>query len=449
MEWNEEQTAVLHYPGKYLRIYGGPAAGKSLLISALANEYSKREKGGVYILCRSRDETDRMTQRMYRLAGNTPVNIETFRSFADRIAGGLRAIITPFQERLILTDILSAIPEGHYLYPAGKSYQLSEELADFLRIIRLNYITPDILPSQGDELTIGLKRIYTELEDKIRTANLMTEPQLMKFAADHAPDDVKAILVDEAQDLELPAYEFIRKIGGRGASIVLAGDLYQNIHRYQGADPDFLREKFPIDFPLARTIHLKRSYRAGSLRISTANKMFGSGFEQFRPEPHNGNEELYLHDFHDPQHEALGIAGLIEMLIRRNGYAPEDIAVILRSPRRGSAGLRRALQLRNIQVNGGEAPFLTPSAWDLIKSASACDNSEDILLKLPSFLSDIIEKHHSSEIMLEPLSGLRKLFEEAAAVMPHWKSYKIAAAVKEEFLRQPFRREKGGVSIMS
>ena len=437
------------YPSRSTRIIGGPATGKSRLLAAAAAGIARSGAGETLLLCRNRSDVDRMIRRLYRIAGNTAVRVETISGMAEKLVGVAGNVCTQFQERLFLQDILGSLPVEHYLYPVSGSFQLSDELADFLRILRLNSITPDMLPSEGNSLLRGVKRVYRDLEERISRSGKLTGSEILRRAKESVPGNIAAVLVDEAQELDFPSYDFLCALAEKGAMLILAGDPFQNIHRYQGADPDFLRERFFHDFPNAQTIWLKDSYRLGAERVAAALKLFDQEYPPFAPSPKNGSDRIYLRQFPDPAQETFGIAARIEQLIRREGLTPENIAVVVRAPRRSGARLKRAIELRGIPVGGTEFPFLTRAVKELFQRAGRIENSDQLLKDLPRLTAKIAGEFPHDDVSLESLARGRKLLEEAAIAMTSWRPLRISTAAQEQFLREPPPGKSGGVSVVS
>jgi len=82
------------------------------------------------------------------------------------------------------------------------------------------------------------------------------------------------VMVDEFQDINPLQYEFLRLLTPRVKSLMVIGDPNQAIYGFRGSSPasfeDFLR-----DYPHARTVHLKQTYRLHSSVADGSNAFIG------------------------------------------------------------------------------------------------------------------------------------------------------------------------------
>lgn len=78
--------------------------------------------------------------------------------------------------------------------------------------------------------------------------------------------DVRAIVVDEAQDISGTQYAFVMTVAARlGAGVVMVGDPNQSIYGFQGGDPRFL-----LEHPGWR-VHLRVNYRSTQAIVDVVN----------------------------------------------------------------------------------------------------------------------------------------------------------------------------------
>lgn len=83
----------------------------------------------------------------------------------------------------------------------------------------------------------------------------------------------KHLCVDEAQDLNLLQYEFLRALcGDRITSVMMVGDPNQMIYGFNGSSSDYLCEHFVRDFS-AKRYELTENYRSSKRVIKAANRL--------------------------------------------------------------------------------------------------------------------------------------------------------------------------------
>lgn len=83
----------------------------------------------------------------------------------------------------------------------------------------------------------------------------------------------KYLCVDEAQDLNMVQYEFIKVFCGESIkSLMMVGDPDQMIYGFNGSSSEYLYEKFVRDFSV-RKYKLKENYRSTKKVIKVANKL--------------------------------------------------------------------------------------------------------------------------------------------------------------------------------
>ncbi len=83
----------------------------------------------------------------------------------------------------------------------------------------------------------------------------------------------KYLCVDEAQDLNMVQYEFIKAFCGESIkSIMMVGDPDQMIYGFNGSSSEYLCEKFVNDFSASK-YELKENYRSTKQVIKVANKL--------------------------------------------------------------------------------------------------------------------------------------------------------------------------------
>ena len=140
------------------------------------------------------------------------------------------------------------------------------------------------------------------------------------------------VLVDEYQDTNPVQARLVDLLAGRRRNVLVVGDDFQSIYSWRGADyRNFLT--FPQRYPDARVFKLETNYRSVPGVLDVANACISGNPEQFqktlRSVRPSARRPVHV-ELRDGRHQA---AFLIEQirLLRRDGVAPGDIAVLYRA----------------------------------------------------------------------------------------------------------------------
>lgn len=140
------------------------------------------------------------------------------------------------------------------------------------------------------------------------------------------------VLVDEYQDTNPVQARLVDLLAGRRRNLLVVGDDFQSIYSWRGADyRNFLT--FPQRYPDARIFKLETNYRSVPGVLEVANACIAGNPEQFqktlravRPSA----RQPRLVELRDGRHQAAYLIEQIQLL-RREGVAPEEIAVLYRA----------------------------------------------------------------------------------------------------------------------
>ena len=453
MIWNSEQNRLIAPERGQFRIYGGPGTGKTeLAVHKAASIYLKsRSKVKIILLTRSKWDIQTLEHKLFRLLGNNPIEVTTFHSLARKTLQKKSFPLSDFGHRILTIDLLKNFPfKKSILCRVSGSLHLIGEICGLVNLFRWNLIKPDDLPDiPGDSLLEELKLLYRLLEERIQESGFISETGIYEAAAESNLQSYDAVFVEETQDITLPQYLLLKSIARRSSFLALLGDPYRNIYRFQGSDPDIMRNIVDVDFPGIETIYLKVSYRLNTAQVECAANMFDEEAKSFLASEGSDDAPIYYAEFSSPGAESTAVASTIERLIRLEGFAPEETAIILRSPGVHGARFRHALAFKEIPVNGGIAPCLTPSVKKLLETVAEADDRVIFENGLRDIILKIAAEFPNDEISLKGLSAAVKLLEEAYSILPDYSPSGISALAKEEFLQRPFIEETGGVSIIS
>lgn len=139
----------------------------------------------------------------------------------------------------------------------------------------------------------------------------------------------KYIQVDEYQDVNGLQRDLIYMLVEKSRNLCVAGDDDQSIYGFRGADPNIMLD-FMHDFPDAQKINISTNYRSYPDIILQASNLIANNKNRFAKEflaGRTGTAEIFYESEKNIKEE-------IEQLIRdikRNSYAPKDIAVLYRN----------------------------------------------------------------------------------------------------------------------
>jgi superfamily I DNA/RNA helicase/RecB family exonuclease len=297
-----------------------------------------------------------------------PVEASTFHSLALRLvehkSPGDRPIplTTPEQVGLVASLLSDEDPDSWPITYRGilKSRGFAAEIADFLMRCSERLLSPDDLRARVKERADwrgipGLfQRYRTNLADSGRTDYGTLLVSAVDFLGTQQGQDIASqyhfVYVDEYQDTSPAQAEMARLLAQPTNNLTVAGDPYQSIYSFRGAE---LRnvESFTQEHSDARRIVLGHSFRVPAQIIGSALRVVAGGelpgaAGPVTPAEHQGSVETYIFD--QETAEAEWIAREVEHLVRARGFDPSSIAILVRSKRELLNELSRSLERRSI-----------------------------------------------------------------------------------------------------
>ena len=369
----EDWPAAIADTDGYQMVVAGPGTGKTeFLVRRVAHliseEVARRDE--VVVLCFSRRASADLARRIETSIGATgvPVDTTTFHSLALRLieaaTDGDRLVPLTTPEQVgVVSDILSAEePADWPITYRGilETPAFAAEVADFLMRCSERLLTPDELEararSRSDWRGIpGLYRRYLDhLTETGRTdygTLLTTAVELIESGvARELVDRFKYVLVDEYQDTSPAQAKLAGLIADTGANLSVAGDPYQSIFSFRGAELRNVAE-FTEAHPKSKRIVLSESFRVPAGILDSALNVVSSGelpgaAGPVTPAPHEGRTDTFLFD--QETAEAEWIAREVEHSIRVDHVNPSAIAVLVRSKKELINELSRALDRRGV-----------------------------------------------------------------------------------------------------
>ena len=373
-------------------VVAGPGTGKTeFLVRRVCSliESGQAGRDQVALLTFSRRAAGDIRRRVDAAlsGGGMPIGASTFHSLALRLLEAAPAsdrpipLTTPEQIGLVGELLQTEDPEQWPILYRGilGTSAFAGEVADFLMRCSERMLSPEDLEARATERADwrgipGLFRRYREtLAERGRTdyatllvsaVGLLGRPEGQDLAAQFTH-----ILVDEYQDTSTVQAEIARLMALPHGNLTAAGDPYQSIYSFRGAEVRNIAA-FTEQHPDARRIVLGRSLRVpaqildSALRIVSAGELPGAA-GPVAPAAHTGRVETYVFD--QETAEADWIARDIEHQIRVEGRKPSAIAVLVRSKREMLNELSRALDRRNVPHDSPEARLTENPAVRMIQ----------------------------------------------------------------------------------
>lgn len=364
-EW---QDAIADAYGRQL-VVAGPGTGKTEFLvrrveHVVTNGLAHPSK--VVVLSFSRRSAARLRERIEARIGSSsvPVEVTTFHSLASRIiesATGTAPIplTTPEQVSLVRSTLIDEDPDDWPLPYRGilDSHIFSAEVADFLLRCSERLMSPADLAERAMKRADwrGLPGLYSSYLERLAASGRTDYGVLLANAVDilsETPDapgsGFEFILVDEFQDTT-PAQARMAELLGRSGNLTVAGDPYQSIFSFRGADVENIA-RFQAAAPTKRIV-LGKSFRVPQPIMEAALQVVSSGelpgaAGHVEPADHPGRVETYVFD--QETAEAEWIAREVEYLLTVEEIPPSRIAIVLRSKKELISELSRSLARRDI-----------------------------------------------------------------------------------------------------
>ena len=143
----------------------------------------------------------------------------------------------------------------------------------------------------------------------------------------------KYILIDEYQDTNRPQYLLTRQLAAGHHNICCVGDDDQSIYQFRGADLRNILD-FERDYPETRVVRLEQNYRSTGRILAAANAVILNNLDRkgktLWTESEAG-EPIEVVECSTDRCEARHVVDTLRDLTWKEGYAPEDAAVLYRT----------------------------------------------------------------------------------------------------------------------
>jgi len=354
-------------------IVAGPGTGKTeFLIQRVTHivNSGRARRDQISLLTFSRRAAADMRRRVGITLGGSgvPVDASTFHSLALRLletgnAGERPVPLTPPEQVTLVADLLAKEDPSQWpvTYRGILNTRIfAAEIADFLTRCSERLLSPSDLEQRAEERADwrgipGLFRRYREaLEALPRTdygTLLVSAVEMLGTArGQELAAGFRYVIVDEYQDTSPAQAEFAGLLAMSHGNLTVAGDPYQSIYSFRGAElrniaqfADRHRELTRI--VLTQSLRVPSDIMEAALRVVSSGELPGSA-GPVQPAEHKGRVEAHVFD--QETAEADWIAREVEHVIRVEGVSPSAVAVLVRSKRELINELSRALERRSV-----------------------------------------------------------------------------------------------------
>ena len=425
---NPEQRRAVEAVSGPLAILAGAGSGKTTTITRrIANQVATGTFAAQQILAVT--FTDKAAAEMRaRLdaLGVRGVRARTFHAAALQQLhrfGRAPAHVLP-SKVLMLRHLANSLPKPYRFRPAA---DLATEI-EWAKNRRLSPARYEDSAARMPPIPIDLMaKVYRRYEERKRERGLvdfedLLEQAICMFDEDGAAlvqlrDEVRAITVDEFQDVNLLQGTLLGRWLGDRDELCVVGDDHQAIYSFTGATPRYLLE-LPIRFPQATVVRLEENYRSTPQILGLANRLAPTlgGTEKVLRAVRPDGPEPELSECATAEAETAHVVSRVQAL-RAEGVPLHEIALLFRLNSRsepweeafgaagipfrvrGGAFLGRQAARRLRQVLGGSSS--TAVAADVRAAALA----EGFLEPVPAGLGEAEETRQDDLRRLVELAG--------------------------------------------
>lgn len=431
MSWAEglhkKQIEAAEFSGAHARLIAGPGTGKTITlvkrVTKLVSQDGITPEDILVIVFTRVNAFDLRGRLMAELEKHTKKvpRVSTLHSYALRQLLLNSRLLTTLPQPLRIADDF----EEKYIIRSdlAKTLDISDKkvrskLADMSSDWQsLAFDEPGFTPA--DPKFLGAWRDHRTLFGYTLRSELIWQ---LKHAMEENPDtfkvegEIKFLLVDEYQDLNMCDLEVIKKLSALGAEVFGVGDDDQSIYYFRRAHPAGIRG-FPDDYSPSVSLGLEVCWRCDKQIIEigqfVANQDPLREPKPIQPRPDAGEGEVHLLQFDDQVDEANGVALISQYLLTERECQPDDILILLRSDHQGrySNPLIEALSRRDLscKVRGERWTILDKAEGRYFLSTIRllANGNDDLALR--TMFQYVARKNNIGEKTIEALLNYAKL----------------------------------------
>ena len=443
------QLEAVTHPGGPLLIVAGAGTGKTTTLVArfawLVENGTPPES--ILALTFSNAAADELRERIEDAVSGPyeELTVTTFHAFCARLLHdeALEAGIDPFAVPVAPADRLAMLLEridelplaehdlrGNPSALLGAVVQRIDRLKDELISARDYAAWANTLPEDSDAhrarkaREVEFAAIYATHDRMLREAGTLDfgDLVLQAFALLRNKPHVRArfaaryrhVLVDEFQDTNFAQGLLLRLLVGEHSNVTAAGDDDQAIYRFRSASTKNLRD-FQAEAPGARVVRLEKSFRSGDRILAAARAVVEPERERIpkavRALPGSDPGEVAFWRCANERAQAQAVAADVERLIAREGVAPEDVCVLVRSVRSEGQAVAVALEERAVpyRLAGASAFFQRAEVRDLLAWLRLLDDPGDAGAVVRALTRPPIELRSTDLARVTQIARRRKL----------------------------------------
>ncbi len=202
---------------------------------------------------------------------------------------------------------------------------------------------------RGEPLGMDAARHLPRYERLLERRRLLDFDQLLQRAAgamekpevrDAVRERFDYVLVDEFQDLNPVAFEFVRRLASDGEDLYVVGDDEQSIYAWNGADPRVFMA-FLNQYPKATILHLAENRRCPAQVMEPARRLIGNNRRIFESPkevvaPRQSPHRIEVVQFDDGDEEASWLLREVQRVRTKEQRPWGDLALLYRTNAMGS-----------------------------------------------------------------------------------------------------------------
>ncbi len=431
---NERQIEAITAPSGPVLVVAGAGAGKTTVLTNRAAYFVEQgmNPSGIVAITFTNKAANEMRERLEKLLGPKAslMHIQTFHSycvgilhsFLSRLHDGRDenfSILDDSDRDVIIKQVIKDLGvDEEYCKPAKVGSWISRQ-KDFL-----------LKPGEHDEtFNTWFPRVYEQYEAVLRERNTLDFDDLIMLTVFLLRHDeevrrryqtvIKALLVDEFQDVNFAQYTLTRLLSDRWKNIFVVGDPDQAIYGFRGSDYRYLM-LFKQDFLDANTITLEQNYRSTPVILEATNAMIRNNRDRMPKDLWTEKQLGHLirvTGYDNNYLEAEDVANQIAAL-RIDGIHYEDMAILYRNGSL-SSNMQEALIMAKIphRVFGGLDFLSRKEVKDVLSFIRLVHNPKDItaLQRVINFPPRGIGDKSQREV-LQALKG-KDLFQSGDSVV--------------------------------
>ncbi len=346
-----QREAVLHYEGPLL-LFAGAGSGKTrVLTHRIAYLIAARSVAPWEILAVTftNKAAKEMRSRLEGLIGEydtKKIQMGTFHSVCARIL------------RRYGEDV--NIPDNFVIYDDSDQITVMKECMRMLTIDQDRFTPRAILshiskakeklidPNEYNDHYFGFFEdicglVYPKYQEELRKNNaldfddiLVETVRLLRNSPTtlrKLQTQIRFILVDEYQDVNLVQYEFLRLLAKQSSNICVVGDDDQSVYGWRGADVGLIL-RFEVEHPDVKVLKLEQNYRSTRTILDAAYAVVSNN--QSRKDKRlwtekEGGDPIVHYEAENEKTEAQWLATTIKEMVEKRGYKWSDFAVLYRT----------------------------------------------------------------------------------------------------------------------